>query len=73
MLSVYFQIDTKLTPLREPGLMRVFNKIMLDSGVYKSEPGIVDNVSALKEVSAESGDNVAEDKCGASESKEPKA
>ena len=56
MLSVYFQIDTKLTPLREPGLVRVFNKILLEHGVYQPGDGVEQSVSALKEKEGAAGD-----------------
>ena len=34
LLSVYFQIDTKKTNLREKGLMRVFMKLLGDGGCF---------------------------------------
>eukprot|EP00949_MAST-11_sp_MAST-11-sp1_P000116 g116.t1 len=34
LLTVFFLIDTKKTPLREFGLMKVFNKLMVEHEVY---------------------------------------
>ena len=42
LLSVFFQIDTKTTPLRERGLMDVFNKMMADAGVFEKDDEAAD-------------------------------